>query len=198
MEELELTLLDSDSSFYHETKIVFLIILRWRTWRWIIIVCSSWFAYLFILFVTPFLFAHIAWTFNLDVSLFTTSKTSVFCRIKFINILSIVSVWWLVFVLVVLHINCAFMDNFKDVPQLLCKSTFWDPEKLIGILGRRDDIFSNTVILSLFSFTLSPLGPWFLNENIIFFNFRNKRAIYNSILDSSINWFNKDFHSNLP
>ena len=133
------------------------------------------------------------------VSLFTTSKTSVVCRIKFINILANIPVWWLVFVLVVLHINCAFMGNLKDVPHFLCRCTFWDPKKFIRIQSISDDILCNAIILSLFTFTLSPLGPRFLNESIIFFfNFRNKWAIYNSILDSSINWLKKDFHSNLP
>ena len=71
------------------------------------------------------------------------------------------------------------------------------PEILIRIYSS-NDVFSNTIILSSFTFTLSPLGPRFLNENIILFNFRNKRAICNNIPDPSINWFKKDFHSNLP
>ena len=85
-------------SICHETKVGFLIILWWRTWIWIIIVCSSCFAFLLILLVAFILFAHIAWTFSLDVSLFATSKTSLVCRIKFINTLAIVPVWWLTFV----------------------------------------------------------------------------------------------------
>ena len=45
------------------------------------------------------------------------AKTSVIYRIKFINILSIALVRWLVFVLVVLHFNCVFMGILMDVPS---------------------------------------------------------------------------------
>ena len=92
-----------------------------------------------------------------------------------------------------LHISCAFMGNLKDVPHLLSRCTLWVLEKIIRIQSRNDNILGNAIILSSFTFTLSPLGPRVFNENIIFFKLRYKRAICDSILDFSINWFNKIF-----
>ena len=97
-----------------------------------------------------------------------------------------------------LHVSCAFMGNLQDVPHFLCKCILLDPEKLIKIQSENNDVFGNAIILSSFTFTLSPLGQRFFIENIFFFKLRYKRVIYNSIPDSSINLFNKIFHSNLP
>ena len=57
-------------------------------------------ALLFNLLACPSLLALIIWTIGLDVTLFTTSKTSIVCRIEFIHFLTIILVWWLILVLV--------------------------------------------------------------------------------------------------
>ena len=54
---------------------------------------------------------------------------------------------------------------------------------------------SNHIELSCFH---CPFTPRFFNKNFIFFSLRNEMTICDSMPDSSINWFNKKFHFDLP
>lgn len=97
-----------------------------------------------------------------------------------------------------LHLFCSFMSDLQDLPHFLCDFAYWDHIKLIQGECKCYDVSCLDIILCFPCFICCLKRDIFFFIPIVNHMHRNKKTIYDSIPNSSINRFQKYFHSNFP